>query len=173
MTQLTHNTRRAMRFGHILTWCKDWGSDQEGLIDLLTDAMHWCDAHGEDFHIAFAQACRHYINELNDEQQDERRMPPIVASDRAGNVPPDPEGINDSRAEWAVYALVAFMSQTGTDRESAVTDLLCDLMHLADRDGSDFSADLERARMHYACETQPDSATSNPPTTNATKGTNV
>ena len=28
------------------------------LIDLLTDAMHWCDANGEDFHIALT-ACRH------------------------------------------------------------------------------------------------------------------
>ena len=71
MNPLTHNARRAMRFGHIMTWCNDWGSDQEGLIDLLTDAMHWCDANGEDFHIAFAQACRHYIHELNDQQPDE------------------------------------------------------------------------------------------------------
>ena len=44
------------------------------LIDLLTDAMHWCDQAGRDFHIALAQACRHYVNELNDEQHDERRM---------------------------------------------------------------------------------------------------
>lgn len=43
------------------------------LIDLLTDAQHWCDCTGQDFHIALAQACRHYINELNDEQHDERR----------------------------------------------------------------------------------------------------
>ena len=52
------------------------GCAQEILIDLLTDAMHWCDANGEDFHIALAQACRHYINELNDQQQDERRINP-------------------------------------------------------------------------------------------------
>jgi len=45
------------------------------LIDLLADAMHWCDATGQDFHIAFAQACRHYVHELNDEQLDERRLP--------------------------------------------------------------------------------------------------
>lgn len=43
------------------------------LIDLLTDSMHWCDFTGQDFHIALAQACRHYINELNDDQHDERR----------------------------------------------------------------------------------------------------
>ena len=52
------------------------GSPQEILIDLLTDAMHWCDANGEDFHISLAMACRHYIHELNDQQQDERRMNP-------------------------------------------------------------------------------------------------
>jgi hypothetical protein len=46
------------------------------LVDLLTDAMHWCDMQGEDFHLALAQACRHYIHELNDQQQDERRLIP-------------------------------------------------------------------------------------------------
>jgi hypothetical protein len=49
--------------------------DESNLIDLLTDAMHWCDLIGQDFHCLLAQACRHYINELNDEQCDERRMP--------------------------------------------------------------------------------------------------
>ena len=48
--------------------------EQELLIDLLANAMHWCDANGEDFHIALAQACRHYIHELNDDQHDERRL---------------------------------------------------------------------------------------------------
>lgn len=48
--------------------------EQELLIDLLANAMHWCDANGEDFHIALAQACRHYIHELNDQQEDERRL---------------------------------------------------------------------------------------------------
>lgn len=50
--------------------------DSETLIDLLADAMHWCDAQGEDFHICLAMACRHYVNELNDDQHDERRMQP-------------------------------------------------------------------------------------------------
>lgn len=47
-----------------------------GLIDLLADAMHWCDAYGEDFHYAICVAGKHFVAELNDEQQDERRMPP-------------------------------------------------------------------------------------------------
>ena len=45
------------------------------LIDLIADAMHWCTANGEDFHYALAVAGKHYINELNDEQTDERRIP--------------------------------------------------------------------------------------------------
>ena len=46
------------------------------LVDFLADAMHWCDFTGQDFHIALAQACRHYIHELNVEQQHERRNIP-------------------------------------------------------------------------------------------------
>jgi hypothetical protein len=72
--------------------------------------------------------------------------------------------MNDRRAEWAGCALAAFVSQTGTDSDSAVTDLLCDLMHLADRAGTDFAADLERARRHYDAETKPDDTTSLTPT---------
>ena len=45
------------------------------LIDLLCDAMHWSDRNHQNFHYLLAMACRHYINELNDEQTDERRMP--------------------------------------------------------------------------------------------------
>jgi hypothetical protein len=45
------------------------------LIDLMADAMHWCDAHGENFHYALAVAGRHYLAELNDEPTDTRRMP--------------------------------------------------------------------------------------------------
>jgi hypothetical protein len=44
------------------------------LVDFLADAMHWCDSAGENFHWAMAQACRHYVHELNDQQQDERRL---------------------------------------------------------------------------------------------------
>ena len=68
MTTLTHNARRAMRVEHVLTWCKDWGSRREGLIDLLTDARHWCDRHGESFAALDRLACQHYISELNDEE---------------------------------------------------------------------------------------------------------
>ena len=83
---------------------------------------------------------------------------PETSSQELGHhrLPPDLDDMNDSRAEWAGYALAAFTSQTGADDESAVADLLCDLMHLADRSGTNFNADLERARMHYTCETSLD-----------------
>jgi hypothetical protein len=45
------------------------------LIDLLADAMHWCDESGENFHYALCVAGKHYLAELNDEQTEERRMP--------------------------------------------------------------------------------------------------
>ena len=69
------NVRRAKPFEKAIAIYGS-GNPQEILIDLLTDAMHWCDANGEDFHISLAMACRHYIHELNDQQQDERRLIP-------------------------------------------------------------------------------------------------
>jgi hypothetical protein len=59
------NRRRAMRIGHVLTWCKDWDSGREGLIDLLADARHWCDRHGEDFAALDRMAYQHYLAEIN------------------------------------------------------------------------------------------------------------
>jgi hypothetical protein len=55
-----------------------YGNDdlESNLVDFLADAMHWADRYGFDFHMALAQACRHYIHELNDQQHDERRMIP-------------------------------------------------------------------------------------------------
>ena len=52
------------------------GSLGENLTDFLTDAMHWCDTTLLDFHVLFAQACRHYLHELNGEHRDRRRMSP-------------------------------------------------------------------------------------------------
>lgn len=60
----------------LLSLCEDYGDDiPTVMIDLLADAMHWCDASGEDFHYALCVAGKHYIAELNDEQTQERRMP--------------------------------------------------------------------------------------------------
>ena len=71
-------------------------------------------------------------------------------------LPPDPEGQNDNRALWAEAAVVAFEAQTGTDREDALADLLCDLMHWCDRNGGNFKFALDRARRNYEEETQPE-----------------
>ena len=68
-------------------------------------------------------------------------------------LPPDPDAMNDSRAEWAEAALSAFMRETGTDQEDALVDLLADLLHWADRNSHNFNAALERAREHYEAET--------------------
>lgn len=76
-------------------------------------------------------------------------LPPV------DELPPDPDSQNDDRAAWARHALTAFRRLTGTDREDALCDLLCDLMHLCDRDKrlGEFTAQLERAREHYEAET--------------------
>jgi hypothetical protein len=66
----TDNQRRALRIGHILTWCKDWSTGREGLIDLLADARHWCDRHGEDFDALNHIAHGHYLAELNPDEGD-------------------------------------------------------------------------------------------------------
>jgi hypothetical protein len=68
-------------------------------------------------------------------------------------LPPDPESQNDARAAWAWAALAAFKRETGTDLEDALGDLLCDLMHWADRNQTSFPAMLIRARAHYREET--------------------
>jgi hypothetical protein len=68
------NKSRASRCESVLAGYGDPSSLSENLIDLLTDAMHLCDASGLDFHISLAMACRHYVNELNNEQHDERRL---------------------------------------------------------------------------------------------------
>jgi hypothetical protein len=65
---------RASRLELTLLGYADGHDPMTSLVDLIADAMHWCDSSGQDFHIAFAQACRHYVNELNEEQLDERRL---------------------------------------------------------------------------------------------------
>jgi len=68
-------------------------------------------------------------------------------------LPPDPEGMNDARAEWAANCIRHFQCQTGTDGTDAVCDLLGELMHFCDREDFNFADELERARRHYEAET--------------------
>lgn len=74
--------------------------------------------------------------------------------------PPDPEGMNKDRAEWARVAVQAFATQTGLDTDAAadgiataITDLLADLGHLCDREGLSLPAIWQTAAMHYNEET--------------------
>jgi hypothetical protein len=71
----------------------------------------------------------------------------------SSKLPPDPEGMNDSRAEWAHEAIQTFMKRTGTDFEDSLGDLLCDLMHWSDRVSFDFDLAIDRARDNYIEET--------------------
>jgi hypothetical protein len=82
-------------------------------------------------------------------RREARETPGMATRD----LPPDPEGMNDDRAEWAHSAIRQFQCATGTDWQDTLSDLLGDLMHFADRQGFSFDAELDRARMHYAAET--------------------
>lgn len=60
---------------------------------------------------------------------------------------------NADRAEWANTALSAFVNEVGeNDDHTDLKDLLCNLMHWADRQEVDFEAALEGARFHYRAE---------------------
>jgi hypothetical protein len=71
---------------------------------------------------------------------------------------PDPDNMNRKRAKWAESALSQFQSLTGSDDDTALLDLLCDLMHWCDRRALTFNDELDRARAHYDAETTPDSS---------------
>jgi len=71
-------------------------------------------------------------------------------------LPPDPDKLNRARADWAVAALHSFMHETGSDADTAVGDLLGDLMHACDRwpkKFGSFEEALHNARCHYLAET--------------------
>lgn len=69
------NRQRAARCLEAITAYSNDGAFSS-LVDFLADAMHFCDCTEHDFHLALAQAYRHYIHELNEQPQDERRMIP-------------------------------------------------------------------------------------------------
>jgi hypothetical protein len=63
--------------------------------------------------------------------------------------------MNNERAKWARKALGNFSEITGCDKEDALSDLLCNLMHMCDREsgqGFDFEEALDRARRNYQAE---------------------
>jgi len=70
-------------------------------------------------------------------------------------LPPDPDEKNDDRAAWAEVALDAFMVQTlQADQKEALTSLVCDRLHLADRLDMDPEQVLRRAKDYYEAETE-------------------
>jgi hypothetical protein len=68
---LQENRTRAHRADEAIS---RYGDDisESNLIDLLTDAMHWCDAFGEDFARLLAHALHHYVTEAAGEVEQER-----------------------------------------------------------------------------------------------------
>jgi hypothetical protein len=82
-------------------------------------------------------------------------------------IPCDPDGRNDGRAYWAATALRRFQRETGTGNETALSDLLCDLMHWCDRNHTNFDGAVSTARMHYEAETLPNLNNEDPPMTHS------
>lgn len=76
-------------------------------------------------------------------------------------LPPDPEGMNNKRAEWARAAIIRFREVCGGSRESdgsvlmdeAIGDLLSNIAHLCDREGMDPKGTFKRALACYQEET--------------------
>jgi hypothetical protein len=70
--------------------------------------------------------------------------------------PDDPDGPkNGRRADWAETAVDAFLSATGEaggDYEDAISDLMADLLHYADKLGHDGEALLARAERNWRME---------------------
>lgn len=56
---------------------------------------------------------------------------------------------NEDRADWAQAAVSAFADSHGSCEEALIPDLLCNLMHLCDREGLKFEDCLRLARGNY------------------------
>lgn len=74
------------------------------------------------------------------------------------NLPPDPDKMNDDRAEWAGAAVSTFEQQVYLvpncePKQTILGDLLANLMHWCDRNGVDFNQALQVGREHYMEET--------------------
>jgi len=67
---------------------------------------------------------------------------------------PDPYGMNSERIAWASRTLNYFVRISACDRESALADLLADLMHFSAQAGFDFGRELSRAEFFFDMETE-------------------
>jgi hypothetical protein len=66
------------------------------------------------------------------------------------SLPPDPDELNEGRAELAREALDAFKSETRPcNLETLISDLICDLAHLCDYEGISLAERLCTAADFY------------------------
>lgn len=68
MTNLNHN--RASRLGKALRRYAFGNDDRSNLIDMLTDARHWCDRHGEAYAKLDRIAYDHYTCEVVEQRKE-------------------------------------------------------------------------------------------------------
>src|SRR5260370_42507068 len=69
-------------------------------------------------------------------------------------LPPDPDNMNGTRAQWALQAVLTFAEETGQGEandglEEILGDLLVNLGHLADRNSLNFSQLIRCASEMY------------------------
>lgn len=64
---------------------------------------------------------------------------------------------NEFRAERAEVAIKAYRAIRGVDPDSLIRDLLCDLMHCCNLEGTDFDDELSSAYMNYRAEKEGES----------------
>lgn len=73
---------------------------------------------------------------------------------RLVGLPPDPDGLNESRAKRAAETLSAYVRIGSTGEGSELYDLLVDLRHWADRNGADFDDVVTKSKASYVEETK-------------------
>lgn len=84
----------------------------------------------------------------------DRQLKVLAACD-AANAKLARQSENEERAQRGRNAIDAYIVESGDD-ESALTDLLADLMHrsAADCEAENFNDALRKARMHFDAETE-------------------
>jgi hypothetical protein len=110
--------------------------------------------------------CGHYGEDCAGDCAEGQDDPAHDSEPQDSDVPPDPEGENDRRAEEAEEVLNQYESAFGEPpyggisqdqladlREQNLADLLCNFGHFCDRNGVDMQAVIRRAKMHYDEET--------------------
>lgn len=82
------------------------------------------------------------------------RVPyPDVNHSTATNLPPDPDNMNDLRAQGADDALVTFAGKQEIDHQT-LADLICDAAHWSDRNRSQMAKVWKMAAKRYNKETK-------------------